>query len=172
MRITVPLDDGLLPDKYGKFAPDDCKLDGHPNVSFPIEIEDVPEGTKSLALEFVDYDAIPVGGFCWIHWLACDIDPSTTLIPENASAEQSIDMVQGSNSAWSPFMGGSTDPERTQRYTGPYPPDKTHVYTLKVYALDVPSLGLEEGFYLNEMRRAVKEHTIDRDELEIPSRAN
>ena len=171
MRITVQLDDGMLPDKYGKFAPEDCKLDGHPNVSFPIEIDDVPEGTKSLALEFVDYDAIPVGGFCWIHWLACDIDPATSLIPENASAEQSIEMVQGCNSLWSRMAGSNTDPRLIHRYTGPYPPDKTHSYTLKVYALDA-RLDLEEGFYLNELRDAVKEHAIDRDELEIPSRAD
>ena len=171
MKISVPLEDGMLPDRFGKFAPDDCKIDGHPNVSFPIEIEDVPEGTKSIALDFVDYDAIPVGGFCWIHWLACDIAPDTTLIPENASAEESIDMVQGSNSAWSPMLGRPNDPKLTKRYTGPYPPDKTHEYTLKVYALD-KKLDLEEGFYLNELRKAMKGHVIERAELEIPSRAS
>ena len=80
-------------------------------------------------------------------------------------------MVQGRNSSWSPFIGGSRDSESAIGYTGPYPPDKTHWYTLKVYALD-EVLELEEGFYLNELRREVKEHAIDRDELEIPSRAN
>ena len=171
MKISVPLENGLLPDRFGKFAPEDCKLDGHPNVSFPITIEDVPAKAKSIALEFVDYDAIPVGGFCWIHWLACNIAPDTTQIPENASAEEFISMIQGSNSAWSPMIGGSHDPQRTQRYTGPYPPDKTHYYTLKVYALDT-MLDLEPGYYMNEFRKDIKGHVIERAELEIPSRAS
>ena len=78
MRISVGLDNGLLPDRFGKHAPEAYQLDGHPVRSFPIEIADVPEGARSLALTFLDYDAVPVGGFCWIHWLACDIAPDTT----------------------------------------------------------------------------------------------
>ena len=70
MRIFVELDNGLLPDRFGKHAPEAYQLDGHPVRSFPIEIADVPEGARSLALTFLDYDAVPVGGFCWIHWLA------------------------------------------------------------------------------------------------------
>ena len=171
MKVSVPLQDGLLPDKYGKFAPEDCTLDGHPNVSFPITIEEVPRETVSLAIEFVDYDAIPVGGFCWIHWLACDIEPDTVLIPEDASAQESIAMIQGSNSAWSRMAGGNTDPKLIHRYTGPYPPDKTHVYSLKVYALDT-KLELEPGYYLNEFRKAIKGHVITRAEIEFPSRAS
>ena len=70
MRIFVELDNGLLPDRFGKHAPEAYQLDGHPVRSFPIEIADVPEGARSLALTFLDYDAVPVGGFCWIHWRA------------------------------------------------------------------------------------------------------
>ncbi len=73
--------EGMLPDLYGKFAPEDAMIDGHPSVSFPIDISDVPENAVSLALAFVDFDAVPVGGFCWIHWLACNIDPAVGHIP-------------------------------------------------------------------------------------------
>ena len=64
MRIFVGLDNGLLPDRFGKHAPEAYQLDGHPVRSFPIEIADVPEGARTLALTFLDYDAVPVGGFC------------------------------------------------------------------------------------------------------------
>ena len=78
MRISVGLDNGLLPDRFGKHAPEAYQLDGHPVRSFPIEIADVPEGARSLALTFLDYDAVPVGGFCWIHWLLWGTAPDPT----------------------------------------------------------------------------------------------
>lgn len=53
---------------------------------------------------------------------------------------------------------------------GPYPPDKTHDYTLTVYALDC-ELGLSEGYFLNEFRRSVRGHVLDEASLELPSRA-
>ena len=61
MRISVPLTkEGLLADQYGKFSD---MLADHPVRSFPIEIADVPAGTESLALTFVDFDSTPVCGF-------------------------------------------------------------------------------------------------------------
>lgn len=170
MKISVPLENDMLPDKYGKHAPAAYQLEGHPNVSFPIAVEGVPDKAESLALVFVDFDAIPVGGFCWIHWLACNIPADTTLIPENASASGAVPFVQGSNSDWSPLAGGWTDPRIIHRYAGPYPPDKDHVYTLTVYALDT-ELDLEEGYYLNEFRRAIEGHVLDKAVLDLPSRA-
>mgnify|MGYP002224278039 CR=1 FL=1 len=161
---------GCCPIASASTAPEAYQLDGHPVRSFPIEIADVPEGARSLALTFLDYDAVPVGGFCWIHWLACDIAPDTTLVPENASASGELACVQGSNSDWSPLAGSHTDPRIIHRYAGPYPPDKTHDYTLTVYALDC-ELGLSEGYFLNEFRRAVRGHVLDEASLELPSRA-
>lgn len=78
MRVSVELEGNLLSDRFGKYASEADRLEGFPVRSFPIHIEEVPEGAASLALAFIDFDAIPVGGFCWIHWLACDFDPSTT----------------------------------------------------------------------------------------------
>ena len=43
-------------------------------------------------------------------------------------------------------------------------------YTLTVYALDC-ELGLSEGYFLNEFRRAVRGHVLDEASLELPSRA-
>ena len=169
MRISVPLENGLLPDRFGKHAPAEYRTEGFPTRSFPIEIAEVPEGVRSLALAFVDFDAIPVGGFCWIHWTACDIAPDTALIPENASASGAVACTQGANSNWSPMAHGSANPAVFNRYCGPQPPDKDHVYTLTVYALDC-ELGLDEGFYLNELRRAMEGHVLAKARVELPSR--
>lgn len=170
MKVSVELEGGLLADRFGKYAPDEDRLEGFPVRSFPITIEDVPQEAKSIALTFVDFDAIPVGGFCWIHWAACDIAPEITFIPENASVEGTVAMVQGRNSNWSPMAHGSSNPNVHSRYCGPQPPDATHEYTLSAYALDC-ELGLSEGFYLNELRRAMRGHVIERASIEIPSRA-
>ena len=167
MRIFVGLDNGLLPDRFGKHAPEAYQLDGHPVRSFPIEIADVPEGARTLALTFLDYDAVPVGGFCWIHWLACDIAPDTTLVPRTPAPRAS----------WLAYrleqrlVASGRQPYRPADHPslrGPYPPDKTHDYTLTVYALDC-ELGLSEGYFLNEFRRAVRGHVLDEASLELPA---
>lgn len=169
MEISVPLENGLLPDRFGKFASAEYQVKGHPCRSFPISVNSVPEGAQTLALTFVDFDSIPVCGFCWIHWLACNF-PVVELIPEDASATEELPCVQGSNSDWSPWAGGHSA-RISQRYAGPYPPDKTHIYTLTVYALDC-ALDLGEGYLLNEFRRAIKGHVLAKATLELPSRAS
>ena len=170
VRLADGSDGGLLADRFGKYAPEPDRLEGFPVRSFPIEINDVPQEARTLALAFIDYDAIPVGGFCWIHWTACNLPATTTLIPEDASRTGTVDMVQGRNSNWSPMAHGSDNPQVHSRYCGPQPPDATHSYTLNVYALDC-ELGLPEGFYLNELRRAMSGHVLDQASVELPSRA-
>ena len=170
MQVHVDLEEGLLPDRFGKYAGRDDWLEGFPVRSFPIKIDEVPNQTRSLALAFIDFDAIPVGGFCWIHWLACDIAPETTLIPEDASRTGALACTQGANSNWSPMAHGSANPQVFNRYCGPQPPDKTHDYTLALYALDC-TLGLPEGYYLNDFRRAIAGHVLAKATVELPSRA-
>ena len=170
MRIDVALENGLLPDRFGKYAGKESRLERFPVRSFPIRIDDVPAEAQSLALTFVDFDAVPVGGFVWIHWLACDFAPDVRLIPENASASGEVACTQGRNSNWSPMAHGSSNPRVYARYCGPQPPDQTHEYTLTVYALD-RMLGLPEGYYLNEFRRAIEGHVLDSATIELPSRS-
>lgn len=96
MKINVALSNGYLPDRFGKYAPATDKLHDLPIRSFPIEISGLPTDTAALALTLIDYDAVPVAGFPWIHWIATDI-AVTDLIPENASALET-EMTQGKNS--------------------------------------------------------------------------
>ena len=81
MKIDVPLENGLLPDRYGKFAPATNQLAGQPVTSFPIKISNAPTTTKAYAIVMVDYDSIPVCGFTWIHWIATNIPGDLQEIP-------------------------------------------------------------------------------------------
>lgn len=168
MQISVPLVNGLLPDKYGKYAPTNNMLADHPIRSFPIKISDAPAGTKSYAIVFVDFDSTPVCGFTWVHWLAANIPAAMTTIPENASREASHQFIQGNNSNAGALVNG--DPQITRGYVGPQPPDKTHDYTLTVYALDT-MLPLQNGYWLNDFLHAAKGHVLAKAKVTLPSRA-
>ncbi|MBI3888076.1 YbhB/YbcL family Raf kinase inhibitor-like protein [Candidatus Microgenomates bacterium] len=77
-------------------------------VSPPLDIYDIPEEAKSLALIMDDPDA-PMGIFT--HWLVWNIDPKTLQIDESF-----------------------TSPDAT-KYIAPCPPSGTHRYNFKLYAL-------------------------------------
>ena len=170
MKLLIPLsENGYLPDMYGKYAPRGACIGGNPVVSFPLTVEDPPSGVKSYALVMIDYDSTPVCGFPWIHWIMCDLPAAAKHLPENASALGSFGITQGRNSSASRFVG-ERDPRVFCRYCGPMPPDKDHEYTVTLYALDVPSLGLGEGFFLSDLRRAMKGHVIAEASVGVMSR--
>lgn len=168
MQISVPLVNGQLADEYGKYAPAEDMLADHPVKSFPIKITDAPQATKSFALVFIDYDSTPVCGFTWIHWLAANLPASLTDLPANASRQLASQFVQGNNSNAGALVNG--DPQITSGYVGPQPPDKTHDYTLTVFALD-DYLPLENGYWLNDFVHAAKGHILATAKLDLPSRA-
>lgn len=169
MKINVKTENGYLPDKYSKFADSKYRYKDNPCISFPIELNDISSKVKSLAITLLDYDSTPVCGFTWIHWLACNIPATINTIPENISINNSLNIVQGTNSFASSFVG-ETDSNITNRYIGPTPPDKDHEYTLTVYGLD-KKLDLSEGYFLNDFLKAIKGHVVESDELNILSRS-
>lgn len=169
MQIQVPTTNRQLADRYGKYADRVDQTDGHPVVSFPFSIRDVPTSTRSLALTLIDHDSIPVCGFTWIHWTAANIDPHITTFPADASRQHSFEMIQGNNSNAGSLVG-STNPAVTRHYTGPTPPDQDHTYTLTVYALDT-KLDLTDGYWLNAFYHASAGHIIEQTSIDIVSRA-
>lgn len=96
------------------------------NLSPPLAIAGVPEGTASLALICDDPDA-PRG--TWVHWVAWNLDPKTTQI---AKGKLPAGAVLGNNSWGKPEWGG------------PAPPSGTHHYVFKLYALK-EKLTLKRG---------------------------
>ena len=166
MKVKVKLNErGYLPDKYTKHTSANFRVDGKPAVSFPIEVDDLPTGTKTIALYMKDFDSVPVCGFVWIHWLAANIDASHTIIPENTSLKPQFELVQGSNSNASKLLSGETGPKIG--YTGPQPPTGIHDYTLTVYALDT-KLGLSEGYWLNEFLKKADKHILEKKNINLP----
>lgn len=149
--------DGQILDRYGSKGQD--FIVDMPSLSIPFSIEGAPEGTKSFAVVFDDYDAVPVSGFCWIHWILCDL--KDTEVPEGASGN-SDRFTEGCNS-WHGVLDNLTM-EQSSRYGGPAPPNCTHRYTLTVYALDC-ELGLKKGFMMNDLYFAIKGHVLAHDTL-------
>lgn len=166
MKIKTNFISNIIPNQYSKRAGQDNLYKEQPVTSFPFLMEEIPEGTNYIAFTLIDHDAIPVCGFSWIHWLVADlpVNSDSLLIPENFSREVS-EKVQGTNSFASVFVD-EDDPQITQAYVGPTPPDKDHEYTLSVYALN-SKLNLEQGFYLNELYKELKSHLVDKVEVTL-----
>lgn len=132
---------GTIPKKYGY---------KNGNLSIPLKISEIPEGTKSLALIMDDPDAMGAVGKVWVHWVLWNISPNTKEIPENSIPENSVE--------------GKTDFGEIG-YGGPAPPDKEHTYIFKLYALDI-SLNLKQGSTKVEIEESMKKHILIEIKLE------
>jgi len=134
MKITSTAfsDNGRVPEKY--------TCDGD-NINPPVKFEEIPEGTKSLALLYEDPDA-PMG--TWIHWVVWNINPENPEILENSVPK---DAELGKNDF------GETS------YGGPCPPSGTHRYVFKGYALDT-MLQLPPGSLKKDLKAAIYGHVL------------
>lgn len=127
---------GTIPAKFT------CKGDINPSLEF----EDVPDGTKSLALIVDDPDA-PKGN--WTHWVVWNIDPATRQIEENSIPRGAMEGMTSSG---------------TSGYAGPCPPSGTHHYHFKLYALDAP-LDLPPTADKSQLGRTMINHVITQTDL-------
>jgi len=150
---------GYLENAFG-FLGTQFTKENKPNRSFHIAWDNLPKKTKSLVLTFIDYDAVPVCGFPWIHWTVSNINPLLLELPEDAS--EKMNLLEGITSWFSPLLPTEIklDKEQAIGYGGCAPPDKPHQYTLTVYALNT-KLSLNKGFYLNELLKAMEDHILD-----------
>ncbi|WP_179394190.1 YbhB/YbcL family Raf kinase inhibitor-like protein [Lacticaseibacillus absianus] len=169
MEIHVPTTDGYLADRFGKYAEPTDLHAAHPKRSFPLTITDAPADTQGFALQLIDYDAVPVSGFPWIHWVAANLPATVTTVPEDASRTDAVPMLQGRNSNAGSLIH-HPDPQVATGYVGPQPPNADHAYTLTVFALDAP-LPLAPGFWLSEMRHAMAGHILATASVDLWSRA-
>jgi Raf kinase inhibitor-like YbhB/YbcL family protein len=120
---------GHIPPKYT------CEGD---DINPSLEISDIPHETQTLAIIMEDPDA-PRGTFD--HWLVWNIEPN------EAIAENSSPGISGINSF------GKTG------YGGPCPPNGTHRYFFKVYALD-KRLDLQAGSDKKALLEAMDGHIL------------
>ena len=147
---------GYLNDSFGNRG---TQFNKKATRSFHLSWNKLPKGTDSLALTFIDHDAIPVCGFSWIHWTVADIEPTINELPENASVD--MDLLEGVTSWDSKLLADDWRLSRKDAigYGGCAPPDKDHCYSITLYALD-KKLHLERGFYLNELLWAIEGHVL------------
>ena len=113
------------------------------NINPPLKVENIPDGTKTLALIVEDPDA-PGGVFD--HWVLWNISPN------EAIAEASKVGINGTNGF------GKTG------YGGPCPPSGVHRYFFRVFALN-DELDLTAGSKKEELLDAMKGHVLGSAEL-------
>lgn len=128
------------------YIPEEFSCKGR-NISPQLMIENVPRGTRSLALVVDDPDA-PGGIF--VHWVMWDIPPETRQIPAGSVPKGA---VQGMNS-W-----------KKAAYGGPCPPSGVHHYFFKLYALDTKKLSPGHEAGKEELEAAMQGHIIAQTEL-------
>jgi Raf kinase inhibitor-like YbhB/YbcL family protein len=133
---------GEIPRRYTKDGAD---------VSPPLAFEDLPPGTRSLALIVDDPDAPDPAApkRIWVHWVLVDLPPDTAGLPEGVPR----------------LPGGSVGKNDWghARWEGPAPPIGRHRYRFKLYALD-RALGLVEPDRAR-LEAAMQGHTIEQAEL-------
>ncbi|AFZ45601.1 phospholipid-binding protein, PBP family [Halothece sp. PCC 7418] len=132
MKLTSPVfeNNGIIPQKYT------CQGN---NINPPLMIRNIPNGTVSLALIIDDPDA-PMK--TWDHWVMWNIKPVAE-IPENSALGE-----QGKNS-WG-----------NNHYGGPCPPNGTHRYFFKLYALDC-DLNLSRKATKLDLEAAMENHILE-----------
>jgi len=144
IKVTSPAFEqgGMIPAKY--------TCDGS-DISPPLKLQSVPDGTKSIALISDDPDA-PMG--TWVHWVLYNLPGDTKELAEDIPRVEKLDngALQGMNS-W-PKLG----------YGGPCPPSGTHRYFFKIYALDT-TLDLEAGATKKDVLKAMQGHILAQGQL-------
>ncbi|MDX9786266.1 MAG: YbhB/YbcL family Raf kinase inhibitor-like protein [Desulfobacterales bacterium] len=131
LKSTAFEDGGVLPEKYAERS----------MISPPLNWNDVPEGTKSLALAVTDPDVPEQFQFprVFAHWMVYNISPNETGLPEGASPGGK--MPSGAKELNSDFVTFGS-PHHKNHYAGPWPPDRSHRYVFTLYALktalDIP----------------------------------
>lgn len=186
LDVTVGgLQGATLPDAAAFCVPDAEKhqISGK-NISPAISWSAGPEGTQSYAILMVDPD-VPAGEAMdkfnkegqtigedeerqnFYHWVLVDIPAGTTSLAEGADSSEVTPKgkkpgktgngVRGVND-YTLYMSGDMKGEYGG-YDGPCPPwndARMHHYTFKVFALDVPTLGLSGAFTGPEAEAAMK----------------
>ncbi|MBD2596501.1 YbhB/YbcL family Raf kinase inhibitor-like protein [Nostoc spongiaeforme FACHB-130] len=129
------------------FIPTKYTCDGN-DISPPLTWNDVPKDAQSIALIVDDPDA---PGETFVHWVVYDLPATVSQVPEKI-ASQDLPGIQGKNDFGK--LG----------YGGPCPPNGTHRYFFKLYALD-KKLGLITGATKEQVLNAMKGHVLAEAEL-------
>jgi Raf kinase inhibitor-like YbhB/YbcL family protein len=117
------------------------------NISPAFAWTEPPADTQSFALIVDDPDA---PGKTWVHWVLFNIPVRTRSLKEGFTADDPVAVGKNSSSHLS--------------YDGPCPPDGTHRYFFKLYALDA-TLSLSPGATKEQLLKAMEGHILAQTEL-------
>lgn len=161
MKVTSSaIVDGIIDPEYGKYGSQINPITKKCNRSFPLKIEDAPEGTVSFAIIMEDKDAIPMHGYSYIHWVAANLTRTELAANESLTA---TDFVQGVNSLCGKYF--NLDKKDSIGYQGPGAPERPHTYEVHVFALDT-LVDLEQGYTMDKLWWKMKGHILDQYTLE------
>ena len=141
----------------GETMPRDYTPDGR-NLSPPITWDNLPEGTREIAVVCSDFGAGNPPP--WVHWIIYRIPATASGLPaglpilsETPMPSELAGAIQGLNGWRRPY------------YRGPAPPGGTpHLYHFTVYALD-EALGLEPGLTRQGLLKAMEGHIIGQGDI-------
>ena len=181
-------DGGEIPRKYGY---------EQENVSPPLKIENIPYGTKSLTLIMDDPDAmnVVIAGKKpfkdpYVHWVAYNIKPYKNRTEPNSPFTSSIEIFESKPTSTPPitkdeinwsYLSQFITEQYGERfcmlgvngwnefaYGGPAPPDKTHTYVFKLYALKI-ELGGISLVTKADVEKAMEGHILDGCPIDKPN---
>jgi hypothetical protein len=119
------------------------------NLSPPLMWDDLPRGTRSLALIVDDPDAPDPAApsRTWVHWVVYDLAPD----PNRLTAGQ----------AFLPGVHVGVNDWGDRAYGGPCPPVGRHRYFFKLYAVD-RLLGPRGALTAGDLEHAMQGHVLGR----------
>ena len=144
------------PDIDDKFhLPQVYPMCGGANISPLIEIANIPNTAKSLALTMFDPDAPTDHG--WWHWMIVNISPDVEIIPRDAGNPKSEYFNIGLQTINDYGEIG---------YGGPCPPPgNPHRYIITVYALDVEGFNIEPTINPQLLNEYIQKYAIEKASL-------
>ena len=146
LELTSPAfsDGGEMPREYGY---------KHGNITPPLKIKCAYTRIKSLALIMDDPDAMEPAGKVWVHWVVWNIDPLALKQFPCPPYQTQTPEIECNSKGMNDF--GEVG------YGGPAPPDKTHTYVFKLYALDIWLRDLPDKSTKADVEKAMDGYILD-----------
>lgn len=138
---------------------------------FHLEWEKMNEA-KSYAIVVLDYEASRVIGQNFVHWGAANIKENIIEHGHNINNHHKI--IQATNSTCPSNENNSNGVliecipsgfkaqtfEASIGYFPPMPPDKPHLYQVRIYGLDIDHVDLPNGFFLGQLFNKMVGHVV------------